>query len=184
MTQPDTPDNPFFADWTTPDGVPPFDRIKPEHFRPAYARAFAAHYAEIAAIAALGFPLFTKPANAGSSVGVRKVTRAQDLADAVRAGLPVPVVTVTDTPLARETDYGRVDDHSSAIRADGDTRHTFNRVPDYPSPGAETVYGAWAGGRLSASSSSSDATALPEVATAASPAAAWNRSRYCRGVSP
>ena len=30
-------------------------------------------------------------------------------ADAVSAGLPVPVVTVTDTPLARETDYGRVD---------------------------------------------------------------------------
>ncbi|WP_232065124.1 DUF3367 domain-containing protein [Mycobacterium cookii] len=93
-------------------------------------------------------------------------------ADAERARLPVPVVTVTDTPLARETDYGRVDDHSSAIRADGDARHTFNRVPDYPSPGADTVYGGWSGGRLTASSSSSDSTALPDVATAASPAAA------------
>ena len=96
-------------------------------------------------------------------------------ADAVRARLPIPAgagVTVTDTPLARETDYGRVDDHSSAIRAAGDTRHTFNRVPDYPTPGAETVYGAWTGGRLTASSSSSDATALPDVAPAASPAAA------------
>jgi arabinofuranan 3-O-arabinosyltransferase len=96
-------------------------------------------------------------------------------ADAVRARLPIPAgagVTVTDTPLARETDYGRVDDHSSAIRAAGDARHTFNRVPDYPTPGAETVYGAWTGGRLTASSSSSDATALPDVAPAASPAAA------------
>ncbi|MGO8967686.1 alpha-(1-_3)-arabinofuranosyltransferase domain-containing protein [Mycobacterium sp.] len=93
-------------------------------------------------------------------------------ADAVRAGLPVPVVTATDTPLARETDYGRVDDHSSAIRAAGDARRTFNRVPDYPTPGADTVYGAWTGGRLTASSSSSDATALPDVAVAASPAAA------------
>ena len=71
--------------------------------------------------------------------------------DAERAKLPVPVVTVTDTPLARETDYGRVDDHSSAIRADDDARHTFNRVPDYPSPGADTVYGGWSGGRLTAS---------------------------------
>jgi len=44
--------NPFFESWTTPDGVPPFDRIKPEHFRPAYARALAEHQAEIAAIAA------------------------------------------------------------------------------------------------------------------------------------
>lgn len=35
-------------------------------------------------LAALGFPLFTKPANAGSSVGIRKVAGASSLADAVR----------------------------------------------------------------------------------------------------
>lgn len=93
-------------------------------------------------------------------------------ADAQAAGLPTPVVTVTDTPLARETDYGRVDLHSSAIRAPGDARHTFNRVPDYPVPGADTVYGSWTGGRITVSSSSSDATALPDVAVATSPAAA------------
>ncbi|UQX13302.1 alpha-(1-_3)-arabinofuranosyltransferase [Candidatus Mycobacterium methanotrophicum] len=93
-------------------------------------------------------------------------------ADAEHARLPIPVVTVTDTPVARETDYGRVDDHSSAIQAVGDARRTFNRVPDYPTPGAATVYGAWTGGRLTASSSSSDATALPDVAPATSPAAA------------
>ena len=103
--------------------------------------------------------------------------------DAVGAGLPVPVVTVTDTPLARETDYGRVDDHSSAIRAVGDTRHTFNRVPDYPSPGADTVYGSWTGGRLTASSSSSDSTVLPDVATAASPAAAIDADSATAWVS-
>ncbi|HXS85718.1 MAG TPA: DUF3367 domain-containing protein, partial [Mycobacterium sp.] len=104
-------------------------------------------------------------------------------ADAVAAGLPVPVATVTDTPLARETDYGRVDDHSSAIRAVGDARRTFNRVPDYPSVGAETVYGAWTGGRLTASSSSSDSTALPDVATAASPAAAIDADSATAWVS-
>jgi arabinofuranan 3-O-arabinosyltransferase len=86
--------------------------------------------------------------------------------DAQRAGLPIPLVTVTDTPLARETDYGRVDDHSSAIRTPDDTRNTFNRVIDYPSPGADTVYGQWAGGRVSVSSSASDSTALPNVAPA------------------
>ena len=99
------------------------------------------------------------------------------------AGLPVPLVTVTDTPLARETDYGRVDDHSSAIRAAGDARRTFNRVPDYPSAGADTVYGAWTGGRLTASSSSSDSTALPDVATAASPAAAIDADSATAWVS-
>jgi arabinofuranan 3-O-arabinosyltransferase len=92
--------------------------------------------------------------------------------DAERAGLPVPVVTVTDSPLARETDYGRVDDHSSAIRAPGDIRHTFNRVLDYPAGGADLVYGKWPGGRLSTSSSAADSTSLPNVATALGPAAA------------
>ncbi len=81
-------------------------------------------------------------------------------------------VTVTDTPVARETDYGRVDHHSSAIRAAGDARHTYNRVPDYPVPGAEMVFGGWTGGRVTASSSSSDSTAMPDVAPATSPAAA------------
>ncbi|WAJ45693.1 alpha-(1-_3)-arabinofuranosyltransferase family protein [Mycobacterium sp. Aquia_216] len=93
-------------------------------------------------------------------------------ADARGAGLPAPVVTVTDTPAARETDYGRVDEHSSAIRADGDTRHTFNRVPDYPVPGADLVFGGWNGGRITVSSSSSDSTAMPDVAPATSPASA------------
>ena len=92
--------------------------------------------------------------------------------DAEAGGLPTPLVTVTDTPLARETDYGRVDDHSSAIRARSDQRHTFNRVMDYPSPGASTVYGQWPGGHVTASSSSSDSVALPNVSTSAGPAAA------------
>jgi peptidyl-dipeptidase Dcp len=56
MTPPDPSANPFFADWTTPDEVPPFDRIRPQHFRPAYARALAEHVAEIAAIASAADP--------------------------------------------------------------------------------------------------------------------------------
>jgi peptidyl-dipeptidase Dcp len=43
--------NPFFEDWSGPFGVPPLARIAPEHFRPAFDRAFAEHDAEIAAIA-------------------------------------------------------------------------------------------------------------------------------------
>ncbi|MDT5211114.1 MAG: arabinofuranan 3-O-arabinosyltransferase [Mycobacterium sp.] len=103
--------------------------------------------------------------------------------DAQRAGLPVPVVTVTDTPLARETDYGRVDDHSSAIRAPDDPRHTFNRVLDYPAAGAKTVYGQWNGGRITVSSSASDSTALPNVAPAAGPTAALDGDSSTNWVS-
>lgn len=57
--------------------VAPFTVVRRAHFEAQPQRA-------LAAIAALGFPLFTKPANAGSSVGVRKVKSAAGLADAVR----------------------------------------------------------------------------------------------------
>src|SRR5215831_9935904 len=43
-------ENPFLEIWTTPFGLPPFDRIRPEHFPPAFDRAMAEHDAEIAAI--------------------------------------------------------------------------------------------------------------------------------------
>ncbi len=104
-------------------------------------------------------------------------------ADAQRAGLPTPVVTVTDTPLAREIDYGRVDDHSSAIRADGDARHTFNRVPDYPAGDTRMVHGDWTGGRISVSSSAADSTALPNVAPATGPTAAIDSDSSTSWVS-
>ena len=106
--------------------------------------------------------------------------------DAARAGLSTPPgggVIVTDTPVNRETDYGRVDDHSSAARAAGDRRTTRNRVPDYPVPGSREVAGQWSGGRLSASSSSSDATTLPNVSPSSSPLAAVDRDPATAWVS-
>ncbi|WP_449394721.1 M3 family metallopeptidase [Devosia riboflavina] len=42
--------NPFFEEWATPFGVPPFVEIKTEHFKPAYEAALKAHEAEISAI--------------------------------------------------------------------------------------------------------------------------------------
>ena len=44
-------DNPFFESWTTPFGMPPFDRIRPEHFPPAFERGMQEQMAEAAAIA-------------------------------------------------------------------------------------------------------------------------------------
>ena len=43
-------ENPFFTEWDTPYGVPPFDRIAPEHFMPAFERGMSLHAAEIDAI--------------------------------------------------------------------------------------------------------------------------------------
>ncbi len=43
--------NPLLEDWTGPFGLAPFAAIRPDDFPPAFAQAFAAHKAEIAAIA-------------------------------------------------------------------------------------------------------------------------------------
>lgn len=44
-------DNPFFeSKWETPYGVPPFDRIEPEHYAPAFERGMSLQNEEIAAI--------------------------------------------------------------------------------------------------------------------------------------
>jgi peptidyl-dipeptidase Dcp len=44
-------DNPLLETWDGPFGVPAFGRLRPDHFRKAFARAFATHSAEVAAIA-------------------------------------------------------------------------------------------------------------------------------------
>ena len=44
-------DNPFFEEvWQTPYGVPPFDRITFEHYKPAFERGMSLHNEEITAI--------------------------------------------------------------------------------------------------------------------------------------
>ncbi len=47
-------DNPFYAEFATPFGVPPFAQIKTEHYLPAFKEAIARHDREIAAIAESG----------------------------------------------------------------------------------------------------------------------------------
>jgi len=44
--------DPLRGDWAGVFGLPPFAEVRPEHFRPAFDRALAAHRAEIATIAA------------------------------------------------------------------------------------------------------------------------------------
>ena len=42
--------NPILSEWDTPFGVPPLDKIKDEHYKPAFEAAMAEHKEEIAAI--------------------------------------------------------------------------------------------------------------------------------------
>jgi peptidyl-dipeptidase Dcp len=59
-SQTSAPRNPLLSDWTgAAFALPPFGAIAPEHFRPAFERALAAHRAEIDGIAAgAGAPTF------------------------------------------------------------------------------------------------------------------------------
>src|SRR4051794_10709375 len=49
-------ENPLLAFWTAPFEAPPLDRVKPEHFPPAFEQAMAAHRDEIASIAGRAAP--------------------------------------------------------------------------------------------------------------------------------
>lgn len=45
-------DNPFFGEWNTPYGIPDFEKIKPEHYMPAFEEGIKRQKAEIDAITA------------------------------------------------------------------------------------------------------------------------------------
>ncbi|GAB3131047.1 alpha-(1-_3)-arabinofuranosyltransferase family protein [Tsukamurella serpentis] len=126
--------------------------------------------------------LLTLQADAAGA-GRRELGAALLASDARAAGLPDGPLTVTDTPKNRETDYGRVDDHSSAIRTADDQRRTLNRLPDYPVPGAGLVDGRWDGATVTASSSAADAIQLGTVLPGAGPAAAVDGDKNTSWVS-
>src|SRR5207244_3578574 len=46
----DAPINPLLAPWEGPFGLPPFDLIRPEHFKPAFERGMREHRDELARI--------------------------------------------------------------------------------------------------------------------------------------
>lgn len=149
-------------------------------------------------------PLASMPRVAGGPESLAEIQNAAALgdqpplgptllqADARRAGLPDAPLIVTDTPTDREVDFGRVDDHSSAIRAPGDPRLTQNAAADYPVDGQALVQGEWLlDGQsdqlsIATSGSASDATQLGQSATGSSPAAAFdgnpNTSWVSRGL--
>ena len=71
-TEKKAPENPFFTEWNTPFGVPPFDQIENEHYLPAIDSAIALARINIAEITSGGeAPTFANT--------VAKLDRADDL---------------------------------------------------------------------------------------------------------
>ncbi|WGJ87974.1 DUF3367 domain-containing protein [Gordonia sp. SMJS1] len=110
-------------------------------------------------------------------------------ADARRAGIVDGPLIVTDTPADRETDFGRVDDHSSAIRSPSDPRRTQNAVADYPVDGQPLVHGEWlldnesGEVEVSTSGSAADAVQPGQTSPANSAAAAFDGNPQSAWVS-
>ena len=110
-------------------------------------------------------------------------------ADARRAGIIDGPLIVTDTPADRETDFGRVDDHSSAIRSSSDPRRTQNAVADYPVDGQPLVHGEWlldnesGEVEVSTSGSAADAVQPGQTSPANSAAAAFDGNPQSAWVS-
>lgn len=120
MTTP--PDNPFFETWTTPFGVPPFARIRPEHFPPAFERGMAEETAEIAAIVAGPTP----PGFADTIAALERSGRLLDRVGRVFSNLNASMTSAALDAVAREW-APRLARHRAAIALDPGL---FARVAD------------------------------------------------------
>lgn len=102
--------NPLLQDWTTPYQLPPFDQIRPEHFEPAFDVLFAAHLAQIDALAALTeAPSFDNTAVAFDRSGL-PLDRVQLLLDNLTGSETSPELQEVERRMAP-----RLADHHSAI---------------------------------------------------------------------
>jgi D-alanine-D-alanine ligase len=72
-------------------------------------------------LAALGFPMFTKPANAGSSVGIRKVTTAEALEDAIRHAFEFDSKVIAETAIiGREIELAVLGGRPASVAVPGE----------------------------------------------------------------
>ncbi|POZ62271.1 M3 family metallopeptidase [Chromobacterium alticapitis] len=102
--------NPLLQDWNTPHQLPPFDQIRPEHFEPAFDALFAAHLAEIDALAAQSEPAgFDNTAAAFDRSGLR-LERAQLLLDNLTSSETSPALQEVERVMA-----SKLAEHNSRI---------------------------------------------------------------------
>ena len=91
--------NPLVAEWTTPFGVPPFDRIHEAHYLPAIREGISRHDREIAAIVANP----AAPTFANTVVAMDQSGQLLDRVNAVLGGLSGAETTPGLQAITRET---------------------------------------------------------------------------------
>ena len=105
--------NPLLQPWDEPFGLPPFERVRPEHFAPAFEQAMAAHRAEIDRIAtASDVPTFENTIAALDRSG-RLLTRTEQLFFNLTASETSPELQAVERDIA-----GKLAAHDNAILLD------------------------------------------------------------------
>jgi peptidyl-dipeptidase Dcp len=118
-------ENPFFQQWDTPFGTPPFDRIHEEHYLPAYQEAIRQHKAEIDAI-------INNPATPDFDNTIVAYDNAGELLSRVGAvfgGLRGAETNARLQEIARET-TPMLSAHSNSIRLNEDLFKRIKNVYD------------------------------------------------------
>jgi peptidyl-dipeptidase Dcp len=93
-------DNPLLQPWETPFQLPPFDRVRVEHFAPAFEATIAEHRAEIAAIAdSAAAPTFENTIAALDRSG-RRLVRAEHLFFNLTSSETSPALQAVERELA------------------------------------------------------------------------------------
>ncbi|MDY0201124.1 MAG: M3 family metallopeptidase [Tenuifilaceae bacterium] len=112
--------NPFFEEWTTPFGTPPFHLIQDEHYVPAYTEAIKQHNAEIEAITSNQ----DEPTFENTIVAYDKAGELLSKVGAVFGGLNGANASDRMQQIAKET-TPMLSAHSNSIRFNQDL---FNRI--------------------------------------------------------
>jgi peptidyl-dipeptidase Dcp len=102
--------NPLLADWATPYGLPPFDRILPSHFGPAFEVAMQAQRAEVDAIACAAEPPGFENTAAAFDRSGRLLARIEAAFHALAASHTSPELQAVQRELA-----GPLAAHDSAV---------------------------------------------------------------------
>lgn len=91
--------------------------------------------------AALGYPVFTKPARQGSSIGISRCTDAASLRDGVAEALTYDRVVIVERGLdgARELECGVIGNDQPVVTAPGEARHTGGGFYDFDAKYMEPV---------------------------------------------
>ena len=92
--------NPLLQDWDTPQGLPPFARVQPAHFAPAFELAMAEHRGELDAIGANPAPPTFDNTVAALDASGRRLARIEALFHTMNASVSTPALQAVQRDMA------------------------------------------------------------------------------------